>query len=85
MKNVENVRTLTIEANKFPGNFEIFADTKIRPADGTDDIVAQFHYFNAKPQSNFTLTQSATEPTSLSIVFDIMPEKGVLAEFKAID
>lgn len=84
MEHTENVRTLTIEADKFADSYEIFANSTIRrQEDGVDELV-QIHYFNAKPQSNFTLTQSATEPTSLSIVFDIMPERGKLAEFKAI-
>lgn len=84
MKIVEDVKTLKIEANKFPGNYEIFAKTMIRVQETGEDEIAEFHYYNAKPQSNFTLTQSATEPTSLSIVFDLMPEKGVLAEFKSV-
>lgn len=84
MNETENVRTLTIESDKFADSYEIFANTTIRE-DGTgNDTLVQMHYFNAKPQSNFTLTQSATEPTSLSIVFDLMPVGNKLAEFKAI-
>lgn len=83
METVQEVRTLTIGADTFPSNYEIFANATIREEDGHDEIV-QMHYKNAKPQSNFTLTQSATEPTSLSIVFDLFPVKGILAEMKII-
>lgn len=86
METVENVRTITVSAEKFPGSYEIFADALIREQEtGTDEFV-QFHYKNARPQSNFTITQSATEPTSLSVVFDLFPDKNKrLAEFKYID
>lgn len=84
MTEVDNVRTLEIQANKFAGAYEIFADALIRPQDGSLDQIVQIHYFNARPQSNFTLTQSATEPTSLSIVFDLLPEGDKLAEFKVM-
>lgn len=84
LNSTENVRTLTISANKFADSYEIFADSQIREQESGDDILVQMHYLNAKPQSNFTLTQSATEPTSLSIVFDLMPVGDTLAEFKAI-
>ncbi|MBO1087246.1 fibronectin type III domain-containing protein [Enterococcus mundtii] len=83
MEEVDNVRTLTIGAETFPSNYEIFANATIKEENGHDEIV-QIHYKNAKPQSNFTLTQSATEPTSLSIVFDLFPVKGILAEMKVI-
>lgn len=83
MEEVDNVRKLTISSDVFPGNYEIFADAIIREENGKDELV-QMHYFNAKPQSNFTLTQSSTDPTSLSIVFDLFPVKGDLAEMKII-
>ncbi|MBS4462300.1 fibronectin type III domain-containing protein [Aerococcaceae bacterium zg-B36] len=89
MQEVENVRTLTIDANKFADSYEIYATSKIRNQEDGNDSMVEIHYFNAKPQSNFTLTQSATEPTSLSVVFDLMPTtvKGndILAEFKVIE
>lgn len=84
MELVDNVRTFTISADKFPGNYEIYANGVMRDEQGNDDVI-QIHYFNARPQSNFSLTQSATEPTSLSIVFDLLPVDGILAEFKVID
>lgn len=74
MQRKEGARKLTISANKFAGAYEIYADARVRPRDGGADELIAIHYFNARPQSNFTLTQSATEPTSLNIVFDLFPE-----------
>ena len=81
MQETLETTTLTISAEKFAGAYEIFADARIRPRGGGADQFIHIHYYNARPQSNFTLTQSATEPTSLSIVFDLFPENGDLAEF----
>lgn len=85
MEPTEHVKTMTISADKFPSNYEIFANAKIREQETGADELVQIHYKNAKPQSNFTLTQSATEPTSLSIVFDLFPDnKQELAEIKVV-
>lgn len=73
LEETENVRTLEIAADKFADNFEIFGQTKIRSQEDGRDEMVELHFYNAKPQSNFTLTQSATEPTSLSITFDLLP------------
>lgn len=75
-------RTVTITSDEFAGAYEIFADARIRPRGGGADELIYIHYFNARPQSNFTLTQSAGEPTSLNIVFDLFPEKIIDAEGK---
>lgn len=83
---VPDVRKLTIAADKFPGNYGIIADAQIREQETGIDNLMQMHFKNAKPQPNFTLTQSATEPTSLSITFDLFPDKdNVLADMKVID
>lgn len=84
MEKVDNVRTLVIGSEKFPSNYEIYANATISDENGKEDVM-QIHYKNAKPQSNFTLTQSATEPTSLSIVFDLFPVDKVLAEMKVVE
>lgn len=86
MENVTGVRTIEISADKFPGSYEIYADSQIRDANTGADEFVQIHYKNARPQSNFTLTQNATEPTSLSVTFDLFPDnKGLLGEFKVVD
>lgn len=84
MEKVENVRTMEIDADKFADNYEIFATATMRERDTGVDELIQIHYYNAKPQSNFTLTQSATEPTSLNVVFDLLPVGGKLADFHVL-
>lgn len=86
METVNDARTIKISSDKFPSSYEIFADAMIRETETSADEFVQIHYKNARPQSNFTLTQSATEPTSLSVVFDLLPDKNKqLAEMKIID
>ena len=82
---VPGVRKLTIAADKFPSNYGIIADSQIKEKDTGAFELMQIHFKNAQPQPNFTLTQSATEPTSLSITFDLFPKDGVLADLKIID
>lgn len=85
MEPTENVKSIAISAEKFPSNYEIFANATIREQETGKDELVQIHYKNAKPQSNFSLVQSATEPTSLSVVFDLFPDnKKELAEIKVI-
>lgn len=80
-----DVKVLTISADKFPKSFRVVADALIREKEtGTDEFV-QIEYFHAKPQGNFTLTMSATEPTSLSATFDLFANKDKkMAEYKII-
>lgn len=83
---ISGARTITVASDVFPDSYEIYGDVLIRnDADGSDEF-CQIHYKNARPQSNLSLTQSATEPTSLSITFDLTPDKDKqLAEYKFID
>nr|DAM04565.1 MAG TPA: structural protein [Caudoviricetes sp.] len=70
---VADAKKLTFSADKFPEMFEITADALIREREtGRDDFV-QIQYHKAQPQGNFTITMSATEPTNLSITFDLYP------------
>lgn len=70
---VADAKKLTFSADKFPEMYEISADTLIREREtGRDDFV-QIQYHKAQPQGNFTITMSATEPTNLSITFDLYP------------
>lgn len=73
METVADTKSFTIEANKFPENFEIFADTMIRKTDGEDEFV-QIHYLNVKPQSAFTITMDASAITTLSVTFDVLKD-----------
>lgn len=79
------VKTIEINADKFPKTFEIIADALIREKESGKDEFVQIHYPNARPQSNFTVTMSATEPTNLSVTFDLFPDKNKnLATYKII-
>lgn len=82
MVEVTNATSFTIEANKFPDNFEIYADTMIRKTDGADEFV-QIHYLNVKPQSAFTITMDANGITTLSVTFDILKDSAsdAMAEY----
>lgn len=68
-------KTLTINADKYPENFEIVADTMIRKTGGEDEFV-QINYLNVKPKSQFTLTLDASNITTLSAEFDILKDTG---------
>lgn len=68
-------KTLTISIDKFPQNFEIYADTLIRDTNGVDEFV-NIHYLNVKPKSQFTLTMDATNITTLSAEFDVLKDSG---------
>lgn len=72
MKSTE-ARTMTISADKYPGNFEAFGDTMIRNTNGDDEFV-QIHYLNIKPKSQFTLTMDAANITTLSVEYDILKD-----------
>ena len=79
------VRTLTISADKFPKAFRVVADALIREKETGADEFVQIEYFNAKPQGNFTITMSATEPTTLAVTFDLFPNKDKeMAEYRII-
>ena len=68
-----SAKSFTIESDKFPENFEVYADTMIRNTAGDDEFV-QIHYLNVKPQSNFTITMDANNITTLSITFDVLKD-----------
>lgn len=72
---VNNARTVTVAANKFAESFEIYANSKIRESATGIDHFARIHYGNVKPEGSFTFSQSAKEPTSLSINCDVLPDE----------
>ena len=73
MQSQASAKSFTIESDKFPENFEVYADTMIRNTAGDDEFV-QIHYLNVKPQSNFTITMDANNITTLSITFDVLKD-----------
>lgn len=85
IESVAKGKTLTFAFDKYPANFEIFADVMITPKGGGADEFVQIHYPNAKPQANFSLSMDANAPTNLSITFDLLPdEKGNMAYYKQV-
>lgn len=79
------VKTMSISADKFPKAFRVIADALIREKETGRDEFIQIEYPNARPQSNFTITMSATEPTNLSVTFDLFPNKEKsIADYKII-
>ncbi|WP_168898247.1 hypothetical protein [Bacillus sp. ISTL8] len=78
-------RTIEIKSDKFPQAYRIVADALMREKEsGTDEFI-QIEYPNARPQSNFTITMSATEPTKLEVTFDLFPDKDKnMATYKVI-
>ena len=73
MQSQTSAKSFTIESDKFPENFEVYADTMIRNTAGDDEFV-QIHYLNVKPQSNFTITMDANNITTLSVTFDVLKD-----------
>lgn len=85
IEKVASGKTLTFAFDKYPGNFDVYADVMITPKGGGVDEFMQIHYPNARPQANFTLNMDVTTPTNLSITFDLLPdEKGNMAYYKNI-
>ena len=75
------VKSFTVSTDKFP---KAFRDAMIREKETGKDEFVQIEYLNARPQGNFTFTMSATEPTALSVTFDLFPVENVLAEYSFI-
>lgn len=70
-----STRKLVISADKFPKAYKVVTDALIRNKDtGTDEFI-QITYVNARPQGNFTVTMSTSEPTNLSVTFDLFPNR----------
>lgn len=78
-------QTLTISADAFPANYEIYMDTYIRDRDTGVDSYVQWHYTNVKPMSNFTITNSAADKTTLEVNFDVFKDSnGNMATFTIV-
>lgn len=67
---------LSITSGDFPEYVKIIGDTVYADEVAADIVSGQLTYFKARLQPNFTLNFSPTgDPTSLSMVFDIFPQK----------
>lgn len=85
VKNTQ-AKVIKISADKFPKAFRIVADALIREKETGKDEFIQIEYPMARPQSNFTITMSATEPTKLEVTFDLFPDKNKdMATYKIIE
>ena len=86
LEETEGNKSITIDANKFSGAFEIYADALMREQESGQDSFIKTYFPNARPQSNFTFTQSAKEPAAIEITFDLMPDKnGKMAKYTFVD
>lgn len=82
----DGMASITVEADKFSDAFEIYGEGRLRDQENGQDHWMQVYFPNARPQSNFTFTQSAKEPTTVEITFDLMPDKnGKMAKYTFID
>lgn len=64
-------RVVNISAASFPDAVSLFGDGLWRDEYSETDKAVKMLVYKAKPQSNFTLTMSGTEATSLEITFDV--------------
>lgn len=82
----DGLASITVEADKFSDAFEIYGEGRLRDQENGQDHWMQVYFPNARPQSNFTFTQSAKEPTTVEITFDLMPDKkNAMARYTFID
>lgn len=63
--------SISIKANKFPKAVEIYGDGLWRNQEDELDYIVKVHALKARPQGNFTFTMSASEATTLEVVFDL--------------
>ena len=69
----KTVKQLTIDPDKFGGNFYLEADTLFRDTYGADHA-ATFIIPNCKVQSNFTMTMASSgDPSTFNFVLDAFP------------
>jgi hypothetical protein len=73
---VKDAHKLSFTSKDFPEYVKIIGDTQFADEVQKDLVSAQFIYYKARLQPNFSLNLSPTgDPTSISLVFDIFPEK----------
>ncbi|RXZ83374.1 hypothetical protein EBB07_06050 [Paenibacillaceae bacterium] len=68
--------SLQFTAKGFPKYVKLVGDTLYQDEVGAEAVAAQIVYYKAKLQPNFTIAMSSTgDPTSISLVFDLFPQK----------
>lgn len=78
-------RKIAIKANKFPVAVKIVGEGLWRDQETDTDKVVAFTVHKAKAQPNFTLTTSASDPTTLDITFDMLGVKATNGDLQYID
>jgi len=78
-------KKFSIKANKFPKAVKIFGDGLWRDQETETDKAVKMTVHKAKPQSNFTLTTSGSDATTLEITFDMYPIKDADGDMTYID
>lgn len=75
-KTVKDAHKLSFTSRDFPKYVKIIGDTQFADEVAGDLVSAQLVYYKARLQPNFSLNLSPTgDPTSISLVFDIFPQK----------
>ncbi|RXZ78324.1 hypothetical protein EBB07_29525 [Paenibacillaceae bacterium] len=68
--------SLQFTAKGFPKYVKLVGDTLYQDEVGNEAVAAQIVYYKAKLQPNFSIAMSSTgDPTSISLVFDLFPQK----------
>jgi len=71
-----NASKLSFTSNSFPAYVKLVGDTMYADEMAGEAAAAQYTYYKAKLQPNFTVAMSATgDPASLQLVFDLFPVK----------
>ncbi|MCD3194790.1 hypothetical protein G8S49_06150 [Clostridium botulinum C] len=70
----KNVKSFTINAKKYPVNYEIFADTMLRNTEGLEEFI-QLHIHNCKPKSNMTVNLDASNVAKINADFDLFADE----------
>lgn len=86
MKKVAGAQEFTVDIDKFADSVEIYATAHIREKETGKDEFVQMYFPNAKVEGSFTFNQNAKDPTSLTVTFDLFPDKKKhLATYKFIE
>lgn len=82
----DKAQSLEIRFDKYPENYEIYADTMMRAKETGDDSFIQIKYANCKPKSNFTISMDVNNVTKITAEFDLFPDAtGSMATYVKID
>lgn len=78
-------KKISIKANKFAKAVKIYGDGLWRDQETETDKAVKMTVHKAKPQGNFSLTTSSSDPTSLELTFDMYAVKDADGDLSYID